>query len=113
MGGRSGEEHAGSGDQRQAAATGAGSSGRPRRGSRAGDPAGRQAAAAPTPARLRIAAVDHRGTTGSDGQLKAAGFSRAKMVYGRDLAAGILGGRLDVEALAAMSDDEAVARLTA
>jgi DNA-3-methyladenine glycosylase II len=49
----------------------------------------------------------------SDEQLKAAGFSRAKMVYGRDLAAAILGGRLDLEALAAMSDDEAVASLTA
>jgi DNA-3-methyladenine glycosylase II len=49
----------------------------------------------------------------SDEQLKAAGFSRAKMVYGRDLAASVLEGRLDLEALAAMSDDEAVASLTA
>ena len=49
----------------------------------------------------------------TDDQLKAAGFSRAKMVYGRDLAAAILEGRLDLDALAAMTDDEAVGRLTA
>jgi DNA-3-methyladenine glycosylase II len=48
----------------------------------------------------------------SDVQLKAAGFSRAKMVYGRDLAAAILAGRLDLAALARMSDDEAVDSLT-
>src|SRR5262249_12851513 len=36
----------------------------------------------------------------TDEQLKAAGFSPAKMVYGRDLAASILDGRLDLEALA-------------
>ena len=48
-----------------------------------------------------------------DEQLKSAGFSRAKMVYGRDLAAAILGGRLDLETLAGMGDDEAVATLTA
>lgn len=49
----------------------------------------------------------------SDERLKAAGFSRAKMVYGRDLAASILEGRLDLAALADMSDDEAVASITA
>jgi DNA-3-methyladenine glycosylase II len=49
----------------------------------------------------------------TDEQLKAAGFSRAKMVYGRDLAASIRDGRLDLDALAAMTDDEAVGRLTA
>jgi len=49
----------------------------------------------------------------TDEQLKSVGFSRAKMVYGRDLAASILEGRLDLEALAAMTDDEAVACLTA
>lgn len=49
----------------------------------------------------------------SDDQLKSAGFSRAKMVYGRDLATSIREGELDLEALAAMSDDEVVARLTA
>ena len=49
----------------------------------------------------------------SDLQLKAAGFSRAKMVYGRDLAASILEGRLDLEALVEMGDDEVVASLTA
>ena len=49
----------------------------------------------------------------SDEQLKAVGFSRAKMVYGRDLAASILAGRLDLEALAGMTDDEAIGSLTA
>ncbi len=49
----------------------------------------------------------------TDEQLKGVGFSRAKMVYGRDLAASILEGRLDLEALAGMTDDEAVACLTA
>ena len=49
----------------------------------------------------------------SDEQLKAVGFSRAKMVYGRDLAASIVAGRLDLEALAAMTDDEAIDSLTA
>lgn len=49
----------------------------------------------------------------ADAQLRAAGFSRAKMVYGRDLAASILEGRLDVDALGAMTDEEAIVRLTA
>jgi len=49
----------------------------------------------------------------TDEQLKAVGFSRAKMVYGRDLAASLLDGRLDLEALAAMTDEEAVGSLTA
>src|SRR5262245_26251950 len=49
----------------------------------------------------------------SDDQLKSAGFSRAKMVYGRDLAATLREGRLDLDALARMGDDEAVASLTA
>jgi len=49
----------------------------------------------------------------SDEQLKAVGFSRAKMVYGRDLAASILAGRLDLDALAGMTDDEAIGSLTA
>src|SRR5574341_666027 len=49
----------------------------------------------------------------TDEQLKTVGFSRAKMVYGRDLAASILDGRLDLDALAAMTDDEAVGSLTA
>jgi DNA-3-methyladenine glycosylase II len=49
----------------------------------------------------------------SDEQLKSVGFSRAKMVYGRDLAAAIRDGQLDVGALARMGDDQAIARLTA
>ena len=48
----------------------------------------------------------------SDEQLRAVGFSRAKMIYGRDLAASILAGRLDLEALAGMTDDEAIGSLT-
>jgi len=49
----------------------------------------------------------------TDERLKTVGFSRAKMVYGRDLAASVLDGRLDLDALAAMTDDEAVGSLTA
>ena len=49
----------------------------------------------------------------TDEQLRAVGFSRAKMVYGRDLAASILAGQLDLDALAEMNDDEAVGSLTA
>src|SRR5262249_25949009 len=49
----------------------------------------------------------------SDEQLKAVGFSRAKMLYGRDLAAAILDGTLDLDALHAMTDDEAISILTA
>jgi DNA-3-methyladenine glycosylase II len=49
----------------------------------------------------------------SDERLRAVGFSRPKMVYGRDLAAAVVDGRLDIEALSRLSDDEAIAALTA
>lgn len=58
----------------------------------------------PTPARLlRL----------SDETLRGAGLSRAKVVYMRDLAAHIVDGRLDVTALPAMSDEDAMAALVA
>ena len=44
--------------------------------------------------------------------LKAVGFSRAKMRYGRILAEEIAGGGLDIDGLARMEDAEAMAALT-
>jgi DNA-3-methyladenine glycosylase II len=49
----------------------------------------------------------------SDRDLQAAGFSRPKIAYGRELAAAIISGRLDLEALSQMSDDEVIAALSA
>lgn len=46
-----------------------------------------------------------------DGALRAAGFSRQKTAYCRHLAAAVVEGRLDLEALARMSDEEARAKL--
>ncbi|MDH3473638.1 MAG: DNA-3-methyladenine glycosylase 2 family protein [Rhodospirillales bacterium] len=43
--------------------------------------------------------------------LKRIGFSRQKMRYGRALAEELLTGRLDLEGLAALDDDDAIARL--
>ncbi len=40
-----------------------------------------------------------------DAQLKTAGFSRQKTRYGRELAAALLNGRLDLDALADLDDD--------
>jgi DNA-3-methyladenine glycosylase II len=48
-----------------------------------------------------------------DATLRACGFSRQKMAYGRGLAEAVAGGRLDFAALAAMQDDEARAALVA
>ena len=47
-----------------------------------------------------------------DDALRACGFSRAKVVYGRGLASDILEGRLDLGRLPAMADEEAIAELT-
>ncbi|CAN5677389.1 DNA-3-methyladenine glycosylase [soil metagenome] len=47
----------------------------------------------------------------SDEQLRAVGLSGAKMRYGRSLAADIVAGRIDFDALATLDDDAAVAML--
>lgn len=48
-----------------------------------------------------------------DEEMKAAAFSRQKMAYTRGLARDLVSGALDLEALAAMNDHEAAARLVA
>lgn len=48
-----------------------------------------------------------------DGDLKAVGFSRQKMVYGRDLADAFHDGRLSIPRLRRQSDEEAIAAITA
>ncbi|HVM83981.1 MAG TPA: DNA-3-methyladenine glycosylase 2 family protein [Candidatus Binatia bacterium] len=48
----------------------------------------------------------------TDDDLRAVGFSRQKMAYGRDLAAAFLEGRLSVARLRRMSDEEAIAALS-
>ncbi len=48
-----------------------------------------------------------------DVTLKAAGFSRQKTRYGRELALAVLSGRLDLERLPALDDDAVRAELTA
>lgn len=45
--------------------------------------------------------------------LRQAGFSRQKMTYAADLAGAITAGRLDLDALAALDDEAAIAALTA
>ena len=44
---------------------------------------------------------------------KAIGFSRQKMAYGRGLAEAVAGGVLDLEALASLPEEEAIARVSA
>ena len=46
-----------------------------------------------------------------DLQLRAIGFSRQKVVYGRALAEDVLAGRIDLAAVAAMDDEAAIAHL--
>lgn len=58
----------------------------------------------PTPAALR---------RHDDETLRGVGLSRAKVIYVRDLAEHIADGRLDLAALPALSDAEAIAALTA
>ena len=48
----------------------------------------------------------------SEADLKAVGFSRQKMVYGRDLAGAFLDGRLSIPKLRRQNDDEAIATIT-
>jgi DNA-3-methyladenine glycosylase II len=47
----------------------------------------------------------------SDGELKSIGFSRQKTSYGRNLAAAIIGGSLDLSQLADLDDDQAKEQL--
>jgi DNA-3-methyladenine glycosylase II len=47
-----------------------------------------------------------------DAELLAVGFSRQKAAYSRGLASGLLDGSIDLDALAALDDDEARSRLT-
>jgi DNA-3-methyladenine glycosylase II len=49
----------------------------------------------------------------SDDDLRAVGFSRPKMAYGRLLAEAIAGGSLDIEGLVELEDEAVVAALTA
>jgi DNA-3-methyladenine glycosylase II len=44
---------------------------------------------------------------------KAIGFSRQKMAYGRSLAVAVAGGELDLEALATVPEEDAIARVSA
>jgi DNA-3-methyladenine glycosylase II len=46
-------------------------------------------------------------------EFKAIGFSRQKMAYGRSLAEAVAGGVLDLEALATLPEDEAIAAISA
>jgi DNA-3-methyladenine glycosylase II len=48
----------------------------------------------------------------TDADLRAIGFSRQKVVYGRDLAAAFLDGRLSMPRLRRQSDDEVIAAIT-
>jgi DNA-3-methyladenine glycosylase II len=48
----------------------------------------------------------------SDADLRAIGFSRQKMIYGRDLAAAFLDGRLSMATLRKQSDEEVIAAIT-
>lgn len=47
-----------------------------------------------------------------DAALRAAGFSGRKAAYARGLAAAVLGGELDLAGLAALPEEEAIARIT-
>ncbi|WP_119304490.1 DNA-3-methyladenine glycosylase family protein [Dongia deserti] len=48
----------------------------------------------------------------SDDDLRAIGFSRQKIIYGRDLAAAFLDGRLSMPRLRRQSDEEVIAAIT-
>ena len=48
-----------------------------------------------------------------EGAFKTIGFSRQKIAYGRALAEAVAGGVLDLEALAALPEEEAIARVAA
>jgi DNA-3-methyladenine glycosylase II len=61
----------------------------------------------------RLAKVTPEGFVAlSDDDLRAVGFSRQKMVYGRDLAAAFLDGRVSLPKLRRMDDEAAIAALS-
>ena len=49
----------------------------------------------------------------TDADLRTVGFSRQKVIYGRDLAAAFLDGRLSIAKLRRQPDDDAIAAITA
>ena len=66
----------------------------------------------------RLALSDSKGVTPerfialTDDDLRAVGFSRQKMVYGRDLAAAFMDGRVSLPKLRRMDDEAAIASLS-
>jgi DNA-3-methyladenine glycosylase II len=65
-----------------------------------------EAACAPAVTAERYLALD-------DAAFRAIGFSRQKMAYGRSLAEAVAGGALDLEALATLPEEEAIAAISA
>jgi DNA-3-methyladenine glycosylase II len=65
-----------------------------------------EAACAPAVTAERYLALD-------DGAFKTIGFSRQKMAYGRSLAEAVAGGGLDLEALATVPEEDAIAAILA
>ena len=65
-----------------------------------------EAACAPAVTAERYLALD-------DGAFKTIGFSRQKMAYGRGLAEAVAGGGLDLEALATVPEEDAIAAISA
>jgi DNA-3-methyladenine glycosylase II len=65
-----------------------------------------EAACAPAVTAERYLALD-------DAAFRAIGFSRQKMAYGRSLAEAVAGGALDLEALATLAEEEAIAAISA
>jgi DNA-3-methyladenine glycosylase II len=65
-----------------------------------------EAACAPAVTAERYLALD-------DGAFKTIGFSRQKMAYGRSLAEAVAGGGLDLEALATVPEEDAIAAISA
>jgi DNA-3-methyladenine glycosylase II len=62
----------------------------------------------------RLIKVTPEGFIGlTDADLRAVGFSRQKMLYGRDLAAAFLDGRVSLPRLKRMADEDAIASLSA
>jgi DNA-3-methyladenine glycosylase II len=65
-----------------------------------------EAACAPAVTAARLLELD-------EAVFRAVGFSRQKMAYGQGLAAAVAGGALDLEALATMPEEDAIARVSA
>jgi DNA-3-methyladenine glycosylase II len=65
-----------------------------------------EAACGPTVTAARVLALD-------EAAFRTVGFSRQKMAYGRSLAEAVSGGVLDLDSLAAMPEDDAIAAISA